>query len=77
MLREREWQSLVITRFVESMMETTVINRSLEKKGRNRKKERDKAKRKDSGKKERIIKHPKERCYHVQLKTRRNKSDDH
>lgn len=42
MLREREWQSLVITRFVESMMETTVINRSLEKKGRNRKREREK-----------------------------------
>lgn len=81
MLREREWQSeLVITRFEESMMETTVINRSLGKKKktrRNRKRGRQRETKRFREKKERIINHPKEWRNHDQLKTRRNKSDDH
>lgn len=78
MLRERKWQSLVITRFVESMVEATVINRSLEKKQERTEREKDKTEREGSGKKERIINHPEgERRNHVRLKTRRNKSDDH
>lgn len=60
MLREREWQSLVIIRFVESMMETTVINRNLEKEQERVEREKDKAERKKKiqGKKERIINYP-------------------